>query len=216
MLRIITMCTLVLGIVGLSGAAYAHGHHRYAFNPSICMQLNIKSGMSQSLGQLSMNTKKHCHTRMRNGYPIPDPKCTPGAINPTVTSAVLRDPYFFKANCVRNRVTTEREKAATYRWYGIRPRGDKHGSRQICELDYLVPLELGGADTLDNVWPECGPANVPVWKRYFRRKDLVEGYLTKRVEEGKMKLWDAQQGIAKDWTQYLPAAMKACIPGGCE
>ena len=214
MLRIITAYTLALGIVGLSGPAYAHGRRGYAFNPIVCMQLNIDAGMSQSLGQLSMNAKR-CHTRMSNGFPIPDPHCTPGAINPTVTTAVLDNPAF-KTDCIRNRVTTLREKAVTYRWYGMRPPANNHGNKQVCELDYLIPLELGGADTLDNVWPECGSAKVPVWKRAFRRKDLVEGYLTKMVRTGKMKLWDAQQGIARDWTQYLSAAMKACIPGGCE
>ena len=75
---------------------------------------------------------------------------------------------------------------------------------------HLVPLELGGADTLDNIWPECGPADVTLWKRYFKRKDLVENYLAKMVREGKMQLVDAQRGIAKDWTQYLPAAKSEC------
>lgn len=35
-----------------------------------------------------------CRVQIRNGLPLPDPKCTPGTINPTVTLAVLRDKFF--------------------------------------------------------------------------------------------------------------------------
>src|SRR5207302_1986693 len=33
-----------------------------------------------------------CTVKMRNGYPAPDPRCTPGGVNPGVTEAVLRNP----------------------------------------------------------------------------------------------------------------------------
>ncbi len=39
------------------------------------------------------------------------------------------------------------------------------GASQTCELDHVVPLEIGGADTLDNIWPQCGPKNVVLAKR---------------------------------------------------
>ena len=212
---IITACLLALSIVSLSSAAYAGGHRPqgYGFNPAICGRLNIEPGVSQPLGDASVD-KTGCHVRMAHGYPLPDPKCTPGAINPTVTADVLGN-LDFSTECIRNRVTTAREKAVTYRWYGIRPPRHNHGRTQVCELDYLVPLKLGGADTLDNVWPQCGPKKGPIWKRSFRRKDLVENYLAKMVRDGKMQLWEAQRGIAKDWTQYLSAAKKMCVPGGC-
>lgn len=213
--KIITTALLGLGVIGLSSPVHAQEHHHrgYDFNPAICRQLGVEPGMSQALAPLSVD-RSGCHVRMRNGHPLPDPKCTPGAINPTVTSDVLGN-LNFRTRCVRNRATTAREKMATYRWYGMRPPKHNHGRTQSCELDYLIPLKLGGADTLDNVWPQCGPAHGPIWKRSFKRKDLVENYLAKMVRDGKMPLWQAQQGIAKDWTQYLPAAKKACIPGGC-
>lgn len=213
--KIIIVSLLALGTINLPSFAYAGGHQRqgYGFNPAICGSLNVEPGGSQPLGPVSMH-KMGCHVRMAHGYRLPDPKCTPGAINPTVTADVLAN-LDFSTDCIRNRVTTAREKAVTYSWYGIRPPRHNHGKNQICELDYLVPLKLGGADTLDNVWPQCGPKKGPVWKRSFMRKDLVENYLAKQVRDGKMQLWDAQQGIAKDWTQYLPAAKKACIPSGC-
>ena len=79
------------------------------------------------------------------------------------------------------------------------------GSNQTCELDHLVPLELGGADGLGNIWPECGPDGVPLDERYFKAKERVENYLAGEVKAGRMSLEDAQRGIASDWTRYLTA-----------
>jgi hypothetical protein len=76
----------------------------------------------------------------------------------------------------------------------------------VCELDHLVPLELGGADGLGNIWPKCGPDGATLDERYFKAKDRVENYLAGEVKAGRMSLDDAQRGIAADWTQYLANA----------
>jgi hypothetical protein len=142
---------------------------------------------------------------MSRGFPIPDPICTPGAVNPTVAEDVLRNPSFRTA-CVRGHATTEHEKAETYRWYRVAHPGHNTGQNQTCELDHLVSLELGGADTLENIWPQCGPPNVALRQRYFKQKDAVENYLARQVKRGRMNLSEAQKGIATDWTQYLEDA----------
>lgn len=74
----------------------------------------------------------------------------------------------------------------------------------------MVPLEIGGADTLDNIWPQCGPPGVPLGERCFKQKDLVKNYLAWRVRKGKMDLAWAQKGIATNWTQYLTQAKQHC------
>jgi hypothetical protein len=102
----------------------------------------------------------------------------------------------------------------TYRWYGIHAPHGNSGENQICELDHLVPLELGGADGLGNIWPECGPDTTVLANRYFKRKDRVENYLANEVKTGRMSLIVAQKGIASDWTQYLPDANQYCTTGG--
>jgi hypothetical protein len=51
-------------------------------------------------------------------------------------------------------------------------------------LDHLVPLEMGGADTIENIWPQCGPVGGTLRQRYFKQKDVVENYLTARVKAG--------------------------------
>jgi hypothetical protein len=127
---------------------------------------------------------------------------------------VLRDPDF-RTSCVRDNATTASEKASTYDLYSIRHLDNNRGVMQTCELDHLVSLELGGADTLDNIWPQCGPSRVVLIHRFFKQKDIVENFLAKQVKDGVMDLVDAQQGIATDWTQFLDDARKACTTEKC-
>jgi hypothetical protein len=126
-----------------------------------------------------------------------------------VTLEVLKDPSF-RTGCVRNCASSENAKKATYAQYGIPQPTENTGSSQVCELDHLVSLELGGADTLDNIWPQCGPDSVPLAQRYFKQKDAVENYLAAQVKAGKMSLGKAQKKIASDWTQFLGKAQSFC------
>jgi hypothetical protein len=141
-------------------------------------------------------------------------RSTPGAIDPTVTIAVLRDRRF-TTRCVRDAATNEEEKTATYRWYNLPFPSNNSGTNQICELDHLISLELGGADTLDNVRPQCGPSGVALPQRYFKEKDAVENFLAMQVRQGRMELSAAQKGIATDWTQFLVGTRRACPGGRC-
>ena len=63
------------------------------------------------------------------------------------------------------------------------------------KIDHLVPLELGGADTLDNLWPQSLLA-----KPYGTdRKELLTEALLERIRTGRMTLAQAQEEIRKDW-----------------
>jgi hypothetical protein len=150
-----------------------------------------------------------CEFKSNHGYALPDPRCTPGAINPTVTLAVLQataKTKKFTTSCDRDVASSASAKAAMYGAYSdTKPMSNK-GQAQTCELDHLVSLELGGADTLDNIWPQCGPAGVILKQRYFKIKDSVENYLAVQVKMGDISLESAQHGIATDWTQYIDAA----------
>lgn len=138
-------------------------------------------------------------------YAAPDKTCTPGATNPTLTLSVLQHKGF-KTKCERDKATSASRKAATYVWYGITKPSNNTGQRMVCELDHLISIEIGGADTIDNIWPQCGPSRVVLKNRYFKQKDLVEDYLADQVRAGNMDLKDVQKGIAADWTQYLNAS----------
>ena len=63
------------------------------------------------------------------------------------------------------------------------------------KVDHLIPTELGGADTIDNVWPQslyARPYNV-------LRKELLMQSLLARIAAGRMTLAQAQKGISEDW-----------------
>jgi hypothetical protein len=208
--RLIT-CILGLAVAASIPSLACFGQGRC---PTDCSQFGIDQTGSSPLQSVTIPPKQTCSTGMSTGFPIPDPQCTPGAVNPTITVDVLANPAF-RTCCIRNDVTSEAEKKQTYEWYRIAEPSDNFGSNQMCELDHLVPLELGGADTLDNIWPQCGPDGLSLNDRYFKKKDTVENYLAAQVKAGNMALQDAQRGIATDWTQYLGAAEAACPGGRC-
>lgn len=150
-----------------------------------------------------------CSIMTRHGYPVPDPRCTPGGVNPSVSLDVLDDSSW-RTRIVRNCASSEAQKHITYRWYAIEKPRVNSNQNQVCELDHLVPLELGGADGLGNIWPQCGPDSAALNERYFKKKDHVENYLAEQVKAGVMPLEAAQKGIASDWTQFLSQAESWC------
>jgi hypothetical protein len=154
-----------------------------------------------------------CHISTSNGYPIPDPQCTPGGINSSVTLSVMQDPGW-RTRCLRDCEESQARKHVAYSWYQITNPQHNSGSNQVCELDHLVPLELGGADGMGNIWPQCGPDDMTLKNRYFKIKDRVENYLADEVKAGHISLDTVQRGIASDWTQYLDAANQYCARGG--
>lgn len=124
-----------------------------------------------------------CQIRWQNGEPLPDPKCTPGAVQSTDTAAICTPGW---ATAHREYFTKEQRELA-FAKYGIQttnPAG--YG-----EYDHLVPLELGGANTPDNLWPE--PGKIP------NAKDTIENIVHEQVCSGKIPLRLAQQEFMDDW-----------------
>jgi hypothetical protein len=197
----------VMAFAALLACAFAGT--AFADEPSgVCKSFNIDLAASQSLhpGAATAN----CKTGKSMRYPVPDAKCTPGAVNPSVHEAALRDPRF-KSECVHGEPKSVEEKTKLYGAYGLAEPGDNMGPTRSCELNRLIPLELGGANSADNIWPLCGPPHVMVSARYFNDKDKVDRYLVMMVKMNRMELEAARKGIVADWTQYLEAARKACL-----
>jgi hypothetical protein len=106
---------------------------------------------------------------------LPNPKLTPGRVA--------------QSEKERLGVTVEMEQKvfARYRlpW----------SSRPAYKIDHLIPLELGGADTIDNLWPQrlrarpYGPD----------RKELLTEVLLQRIARKQMTLEQAQEQISRDW-----------------
>ena len=116
---------------------------------------------------------------------LPDSACTPGAIFANAT--VQQICGYGYASSVRNVPFSEKDQA--YAEYGI----GYHSSGQY-EVDHLIPLELGGANDIANLWPEAASPTPG-----FHQKDEVENYLHDQVCSGAMSLKDAQTQIATNW-----------------
>ena len=106
---------------------------------------------------------------------LPNPKLTPGRVAQTDKD--------------RGGVTVEMEQKvfARYRlpW----------ASRAAFKIDHLIPLELGGADTIDNLWPQSLRAR-PYGSD---RKELLTEVLLRRIAKREMTLEEAQDQIRRDW-----------------
>ena len=123
---------------------------------------------------------------------LPDPKCTPGAVDSKVTqdnidSTICVSGY---TKTVRPPVSvTEPQKLESMKSYGF------YDSPSNYEFDHLIPLELGGApDDMKNLWPEPHPSSFD--------KDGFENYLHRQVCSGSMDLKTAQDEIVTNWVKY--------------
>ena len=63
------------------------------------------------------------------------------------------------------------------------------------KIDRLIPAELGGADTLDNLWPQ----SVRARPYGSDRKELLTEVLLKKIRDGKLTIAQAQEAISRDW-----------------
>jgi hypothetical protein len=129
---------------------------------------------------------RRCHSRA--GGQLPDPRCTPGSVDPAVTQATIasticRSGYTGKVRPPESE-TSHAKFDVAYPAYRIQ---DSAAS----ELDHLISLELGGSNDITNLWPEVGTVPNP--------KDKVENALNRAVCDGRVSLAAAQRAIAADW-----------------
>ncbi len=130
----------------------------------------------------------HGHCAYRDRGQLPDPRCTPGSIDPAVTQANLRSTI-----CRSGYTKTVRPPASEtdrFKYDVAYPAYGDPDSRKT-ELDHLVSLELGGSNDAANLWPESPPTPNP--------KDKVENALHAAVCDGRVTLAAAQAAIAADW-----------------
>ncbi len=167
--------------LGITGLVY---FPKYQTDTAKTSQLAaILTGPTESSGLGQREKTANCAI---NG-PLPDRKCTPGAIFPEATIEKICVSGYTQT--VRN-VSTKLRKQV-YQEYGIpypMPRGS-------FEVDHLIPLALGGNNDIANLFPEAAEPTPG-----FREKDIVEVYLQEQVCSGKADLKVAQKQIAEDWT----------------
>lgn len=133
---------------------------------------------------------------------LPNPRLTPGALNPAVTQANIREticrPGGYTRSIRPDEHYTEQLKREGIRQYGyVQAMGREAFRFSNYEEDHLVSLELGGSPTSpQNLWPE--PHHViGGWGSYA--KDKLENRLHSLVCRGQIPLAVAQYDIAHDW-----------------
>jgi hypothetical protein len=137
-------------------------------------------------GRVTGTLNGACH--YRDGGKLPDPRCTPGSIDPAVTQADIHQTI-----CVRGYTKSVRPPASETDRFKYDVAYPAYGTPQTkkTELDHLVSLELGGSNDAANLWPEDPPSP--------NAKDEVEDALNRAVCDGRVTLAAAQRAIAGDW-----------------
>lgn len=125
---------------------------------------------------------------------LPDPTCTPGATNSAVMQSNIQQTI-----CVAGYTKTIRSQEPTSYFENLKI--EQMGNYQFTdsirnhEEDHLISLELGGSNSVYNLWPE--PHATP------NEKDSVENFLHKEVCAGIIPLATAQKEISTNWYQVF-------------
>jgi hypothetical protein len=115
-----------------------------------------------------------CHAR---GL-LPDPTCTPGDVATNHLNIICGSSTRDRRN------VPDATKEKVLKAYGM-----EHGD---LEIDHLVAIEIGGSNSMLNLWPEKAPG--------YGLKDIVENWTHRQICSGKMSVERAQLQMAIDWT----------------
>ena len=137
-------------------------------------------GPSVFLGPRTRSSGCHVHG------PLPDRACSPGArFKYPTRSQVCRSGY---SAAVRN--VRESTKDKVYAEYDM----GRHFNGTTGEVDHIVSLELGGSNSIANLYPEAATP-----RPGSHEKDRLENALHDEVCSGQMTLAHALRLIATDW-----------------
>jgi len=127
---------------------------------------------------------------------LPDPRCTPGAVNPAVRQSTIG-----RTICIPNWTDTVRPPTSytnKLKFRGIAAYGFADRTLGDFEEDHLIPLAVGGSPrSPKNLWPE----------RYGGRwgarvKDKLERFMHDRVCDGSIRLSTARKAFGNWRTAF--------------
>jgi hypothetical protein len=124
---------------------------------------------------------------------LPDPTLTPGRARVVSKAEVCR-----RGSSRDARHVTAAMKREVFRRYGI-PSGNHTGfcaGPHGCEVDHLISLELGGANAVENLWPQPFDGK---WNAHL--KDKLENGLNKEICAGTITMKQAQEEIRTNWIE---------------
>lgn len=134
---------------------------------------------------------------------LPDPGLTPGDTRVVDVHTLCTT----STKLVRNVPASVKKQA--YKEYGMigNHTGYCNGAGG-CEVDHLISLELGGSNSIKNLWPQAyfGQCNAHI-------KDKLENKLHALICNGTLTIQEAQQAISTDWEA---AYTKYVNPHGCK
>jgi hypothetical protein len=136
-----------------------------------------------------------------SGEVLPDPACTPGAIDTAVTDGNVRLTVCRKGGYTASvrppLALTEPVKKQLMAAYGI-----SWSQASNFELDHLVPENAGGSSDVRNLFPEPNTdAGRHARSEYVHNdKDAVESWSHTSVCKGKTTVTSVRQAMAANWT----------------
>lgn len=156
-----------------------------------------------------------CHLRTAaDGEPLPDPACTPGAVDSAVTDTNTASTVCRKGGYTSSvrppESLTEPMKRKLLAAYGI-----PAGQIRRYELDHLIEIADGGASDVRNLWPEPNTFQQFTSSGFVRNdKDTVEAYTYHAICDGKVSVTAVQNAMARDWSTAVAVLGLPSIPAG--
>jgi hypothetical protein len=129
---------------------------------------------------------------------LPDARLTPGAV-----LDVTRDDVCTPGYTKRIRDVPKRVRDQVFAEYGITSRAPGE-----YEVDHLISLELGGSNSIKNLWPQS--YRTQPWNAHV--KDRLENLLHQLVCSGQIDLKDAQKEIAANWIKSYQRRFHTDLP----
>lgn len=125
---------------------------------------------------------------------IPDLSKTPGVIRTGLSKEQICVIKWGKDE----RHVTPAMKRQVFELYGYSGYEDPQcipAGKRTCEIDHLISRELGGADVVDNLWPQAYGSSP--WNAVL--KDKLENRLHKEICTNKISLAKARKMLTNDW-----------------
>jgi hypothetical protein len=139
---------------------------------------------------------------------MPIAKLTPGDVYTTSSTIACAAHTGSEPDSIRN--VSDSVKKEIFNSYGI-PNGNHTGycdGTKGCEVDHLIPLKIGGANTKANLWPQSyvGKMNA-VHKDNLEKRLIARVCRTSKIHPIKLPIKVAQRAIATNWiaayTKYV-------------
>jgi hypothetical protein len=116
---------------------------------------------------------------------LPDRYRTPGVVLTTNANTICKVGYSKSV-----RYVSKYTKKLVYLSYGIIESNPQH-----YEIDHLISLQLGGSNSIKNLWPES--YITPVFNAHL--KNRLENRLHTLICKGTIPVTEAQIAISNDW-----------------